>query len=105
MSEDLKHTPEILSAKDLQEMGFSRSMSYALFNREDVPVIRIGKRKFIRREKFLEWLTEQERTDREWNRYRDGKFIWSDMVKRDVDACILQAASFDSFLSLILTLP
>ncbi|MCI7498424.1 MAG: helix-turn-helix domain-containing protein [Oscillospiraceae bacterium] len=65
MSEDLKHTPEILSAKDLQEMGFSRSMSYALFNREDIPIIRIGKRKFIRREKFLEWLAEQERTDRE----------------------------------------
>lgn len=65
MSEDLKHTPEILSAKDLQDIGFSRSMSYALFNREDVPVIRIGKRKFIRREKFFEWLTEQERTDRE----------------------------------------
>ena len=65
MSEDLKHTPEILSAKDLQEMGFSRSMSYALFNREDIPVIRIGKRKFIRREKFFEWLAEQESTDRE----------------------------------------
>ena len=62
MSEDLKHTPEILSAKDL---GFSRSMSYVLFNREDIPVIRIGKRKFIRREKFFEWLAEQERTDRE----------------------------------------
>ena len=58
-------TPEILSAKDLQEMGFSRSMSYALFNREDIPVIRIGKRKFIRRERFMEWLTEQERTDRD----------------------------------------
>lgn len=65
MSEDLKRTPEILSAKDLQDMGFSRSMSYALFNREDIPVIRIGKRKFIRREKFFEWLAEQERTDRE----------------------------------------
>ena len=58
-------TPEILSAKDLQEMGFSRSMSYALFNREDIPVIRIGKRKFIRRERFMKWLAEQERTDRE----------------------------------------
>ena len=55
--------PEILSAKDLQDMGFSRSMAYALFNRADVPVIHIGKRKFIRREKFLEWLAEQERTD------------------------------------------
>ena len=64
--EDRKNaTHEILSAKDLQEMGFSRSMSYALFNREDIPVIRIGKRKFIRRERFMEWLTEQERTDRE----------------------------------------
>ncbi len=62
MSEDLKHTPEILSAKDLQDMGFSRSMSYTLFNRKDIPMIRIGKRKFIRREKFLEWLVEQERT-------------------------------------------
>lgn len=61
MSEDLKHTPEILSAKDLQDMGFSSSMSYALFNRDDVPVIHIGKRKFIRREKFLDWLAEQER--------------------------------------------
>lgn len=64
--EDRKNsTPEILSAKDLQEMGFSRSMSYALFNREDIPVIRIGKRKFIRRERFMEWLVEQEMTDKE----------------------------------------
>lgn len=59
------NTPEILSAKDLQDMGFSRSMSYALFNRADVPVIHIGKRKFIRREKFLEWLAGQERSDKD----------------------------------------
>lgn len=65
MNEHLKHIPEILSAKDLQDMGFSRSMSYALFNRDDVPVIRIGKRKFIRREKFLDWLAEQERRNEE----------------------------------------
>lgn len=64
--EDRKNsTLEILSAKDLQDMGFSRSMSYALFNRADVPVIHIGKRKFIRREKFLEWLAEQERRNEE----------------------------------------
>lgn len=59
------NTPEILSAKDLQDMGFSRSMAYALFNRADVPVIHIGKRKFIRREKFLEWLAEQEKANKE----------------------------------------
>ena len=65
MENKKSNTPEILSAKDLQDMGFSRSMSYALFNRADVPVIHIGKRKFIRREKFLEWLAEQERINEE----------------------------------------
>ena len=63
MENKKSNTPEILSAKDLQDMRFSRSMSYALFNRDDVPVIHIGKRKFIRREKFLEWLAEQERSN------------------------------------------
>ena len=63
MENKKSNTPEILSAKDLQDMGFSRSMSYALFNRADVPVIHIGKRKFIRREKFLKWLAEQERSN------------------------------------------
>lgn len=65
MENSKSSTPEILSAKDLQNMGFSRSMSYALFNRADVPVIHIGKRKFIRREKFLEWLAGQERSDKD----------------------------------------
>ena len=65
MENKKSNAPEILSAKDLQDMGFSRSMSYALFNREDIPVIRIGKRKFIRREKFLEWIAEQEKANEE----------------------------------------
>ena len=38
---------------------------------------------------------------REWNDFRDGKFVWSDMIKRDLDACILQATTFDSFLELL----
>ncbi len=56
------NTTKILTAEDLQSFGFSRSMAYAFLNREDVPVIRIGKRKFIRKEKFLAWLEDQERT-------------------------------------------
>lgn len=56
-------TPEMLTAEDLQNFGFSRSMAYGFLNREDVPVIKIGKRKFIRREKFYEWLEEQERSN------------------------------------------
>ena len=38
---------------------------------------------------------------REWNDFRDGKFVWSDMIKRDLDACILQATTFDSFMELL----
>lgn len=37
----------------------------------------------------------------EWNSYRDGKFVWSRMVARDVDACIIQAASFENFVSML----
>lgn len=38
---------------------------------------------------------------KEWNEIRDGKFVWSDMIKRDVDACILQAGDFNQFLELL----
>lgn len=62
MSERKNEFPEMLTAEDLQNFGFTRSMAYAFLNREDVPVIRIGKRKFIRKEKFYEWLEEQERS-------------------------------------------
>lgn len=34
----------------------------------------------------------------DWNEFRDGKFIWCDMIRRDLDACILQADGFDGFL-------
>ena len=62
MSERKNEFPEMLTAEDLQNFGFTRSMAYAFLNREDVPVIRIGKRKFIRKEKFYEWIEEQERS-------------------------------------------
>ena len=38
---------------------------------------------------------------KEWNEYRDGKFVWSNMIKRDLDACIIQAPTYDSFLELL----
>lgn len=38
---------------------------------------------------------------KEWSVQRDGKFIWGDMIKRDLDACILQSATFDSFLTML----
>ena len=60
MSERKNEFPEMLTAEDLQNFGFTRSMAYAFLNREDVPVIKIGKRKFIRKEKFYEWIEAQE---------------------------------------------
>lgn len=48
--------PLLLSAKDLQKMGLSRAMSYQILNRSDVPVIKIGDRKMVKRDDFLAWL-------------------------------------------------
>lgn len=39
---------------------------------------------------------------KDWNEFRDGKFIWREMIKRDVDACIMQAESFEEFLDLMM---
>lgn len=39
---------------------------------------------------------------KEWNEYRDGKFVWSDMIARDLDSCILQANDYDGFLELLM---
>jgi hypothetical protein len=37
----------------------------------------------------------------EWRDSRDGKFVWSDMIKRDLDACVLQAGDFNEFVALL----
>lgn len=38
----------------------------------------------------------------EWCDRKDGKFVWSDMIKRDLDACVLQADDFGEFLKLLM---
>ncbi len=38
---------------------------------------------------------------KEWNEIRDGKFVWSDMIKRDVEACILQSSDYEDFLEMM----
>ncbi|MGN0154177.1 MAG: relaxase/mobilization nuclease domain-containing protein [Lachnospiraceae bacterium] len=38
---------------------------------------------------------------KDWNDFRDGKYVWADMIKRDIDACILQAYDYDNFISLM----
>ena len=45
---------------DLQDMGFKRSMAYRLLQGDLLPVVIIGKRRFIRHKTLLEWLETQE---------------------------------------------
>lgn len=54
--------PMMLSANDIQTMGFTRTMSYNILNRDDVPVVKIGSRKFIQRDKFFDWLDSREKS-------------------------------------------
>ncbi len=52
--------PMMMSAKDLQAMGFGRGMAYRLLRGDIIPVVTIGKRRFIRQTTLLDWLDEQE---------------------------------------------
>ena len=38
---------------------------------------------------------------KDWSEYREGSFVWADMVKRDLDSCILQAGNYEQFLELL----
>ena len=55
--------PMMLSANDIQTLGFTRTMAYNILNREDVPVVKIGSLKFIQRDKFFDWLDSREKDE------------------------------------------
>lgn len=38
---------------------------------------------------------------REWDEYKDGPFVWSDMIRRDIDVCLVQAESYEEFLTML----
>ncbi len=54
--------PMMLSANDIQTMGFTRTMAYNILDCDDVPVVKIGSRKFIQRDKFFDWLDSREKS-------------------------------------------
>ncbi len=39
---------------------------------------------------------------KEWNDTKNGRSIWKDMIRRDIDACVLQSPTYESFLSMLL---
>ena len=65
--------PMMLSANDIQTMGFTRTMAYNILNRNDVPVGKIGSRKFIQRDKFFDWLDNREKDKLDDNDRRDDR--------------------------------
>ena len=60
-------------ANDIQAMSFTRTMAYNILNREDVPVVKIGSRKFIQRGKFFDWLDSREKDKLDDNDRRDDR--------------------------------
>lgn len=50
---------ELLTSKDLQKMGISRTRAYQLLDRPDLPVVILGGRKFMHRKLFIQWLEKQ----------------------------------------------
>ena len=55
------HELDLWGVHELQQDGFSRAMAYQLLNRQDLPIVRIGNRRFIHRELFQKWLRDQAR--------------------------------------------
>lgn len=44
---------------------------------------------------------KQHESYKDWSEYREGSFVWADMIKRDIDSCILQAKDYQEFLDLM----
>ena len=36
--------------------------------------------------------------DREWDQLKDGPFVWNEQIKKDIDANIIRAYDFESFI-------
>ena len=49
--------PAVLSAKDISRyLGISKANSYQLMDSKGFPILRIGKRKLVPKDKFLIWI-------------------------------------------------
>lgn len=61
MNNNSKELPMLLTIRNLTEdIGFSRAMAYQLLHREDMAVVVIGKRRFIKRDEFMKWIDKQQ---------------------------------------------
>ena len=68
-----ENLPMMLSANDIQTMGFTRTMVYKILSSDEVPVVKIGSRKFVQRDKFFAWLDSKEKSKIDDNDRRDDR--------------------------------
>ena len=68
-----ENLPMMLSANDIQAMGITRTMVYKILSSEEVPVVKIGSRKFVQRDKFFAWLDSKEKSKIDDNDRRDDR--------------------------------
>ena len=68
-----ENLPMMLSANDIQAMSFTRTMVYKILSSEEVPVVKIGSRKFVQRDKFFAWLDSKEKSELDNNDRRDNR--------------------------------
>ena len=50
--------PLLLSARDVEKLGISKTMYYRLTHMASVPTILLGERRYIHRDRFFEWLDQ-----------------------------------------------
>lgn len=55
--------PQFLGARDLQKLGFSRSMAYRLLNMQVLEAFQIGGRKFIDKDLLFSWIDKNGKQD------------------------------------------
>ncbi len=53
--------PILMEECHIESIFGSRTAAYRLMNREDFPVIQIGRRKYVNRDGFFEWLARNTR--------------------------------------------
>lgn len=68
-----ENLPMMLSANDIQAMGFTRTMVYKILSSDEVPVVKIGSRKFVQRDKFFAWLDSKEKSELDDNDRRNNR--------------------------------
>ena len=59
--------PQLMNAKHLMSIGIPRARAYQLLNTAGLPVVKLGGRKFMVRDRFFKWLDEQAANHSEGN--------------------------------------